>query len=444
MTQHGVNAPAQPTSLAGRLLVSPGAPLGSSLASSRPNWAPRLARGQAATALPGLMASLFNLCSHAHRLACQLALEAAAPGVMPAAQLLPHAVAQRLRHETALAHIRRMGLDWPRLLAGAADDPPRTDSHAAAASAAAAQAASLKACPLLRPVAGADPWPATLAWLEAHWLHTPADHWLAQWQQRGGDWLHAWSSEWSGRLALTQPGSVAALIDGVSGVSGVSGLGAAQGAQAHTFPAWRTPLRTARALPLPAEAALQQAVAQALATQPGFALLPQWQGACAHTGSWTRWREAPLPHAHTPWTLLGARLAELVRLCLPDGPGYGPAPALGQGSQWLAFGSASTGPGQALAWVEMARGVLMYRVALDAVSAPGGPLVAACEVLAPTEWNFHPLGEVAQRVSALDPSAPTAQAQHQVNLLMAAFDPCVPFELNASPRAAHPQEALHA
>ena len=101
------------SSLAGSLRVAPGAPLPLALQSSRQDWAPRLARGQAVSALPGLMASLFNLCSHAHRLCAQLAIEAAAPGLLPA----PQQVAQRLRTETAQEHIRRIGLDWPRLLA---------------------------------------------------------------------------------------------------------------------------------------------------------------------------------------------------------------------------------------------------------------------------------------------------------------------------------------
>ncbi|MFN3495727.1 MAG: hypothetical protein ACK40L_14590, partial [Hydrogenophaga sp.] len=107
------------SSLAGSLRVAPGAPLPLALQSSREDWAPRLARGQAVSAWPGLMASLFNLCSHAHRLCAQLAIDAAAPGLLPA----PQQVAQRLRTETAQEHIRRIGLDWPRLLTIDMDTP---------------------------------------------------------------------------------------------------------------------------------------------------------------------------------------------------------------------------------------------------------------------------------------------------------------------------------
>ncbi|MDO9291246.1 MAG: hypothetical protein Q7U09_06675, partial [Hydrogenophaga sp.] len=125
------------SSLAGSLRVAPGAPLPLALQSSRQDWAPRLARGQAVSALPGLMASLFNLCSHAHRLCAQLAIEAAAPGLL----IAPQQVAQRLRTETAQEHIRRIGLDWPRLLA--AEPGPAATAWADAAHAA------LQTCPLL-------------------------------------------------------------------------------------------------------------------------------------------------------------------------------------------------------------------------------------------------------------------------------------------------------
>lgn len=409
MTRVGVMAE---TSLAGVLRVRPGAPLGHSLVGTRPDWVPRLVQGQPATALPGLMASLFNLCGHAHRLACELALAAAAPGLLPP----PPQVAQRLRHETAAEHIRRMGLDWPRLL---------TDGARGAA--AVAQLGALKACPLLRPQAPADAnvWPTTLAWLEAHWLHMPATVWLAQWVQGGGQWLHGWASS----VAATPPGGMAALVHG------------ALAADAVCSPM----LDPANALPLPLAPEGRAALAQALAQRPGFTRWPQWRGACAHTGSWTRGRATHCP-PHTVWSLLGSRMAELVRLCLPAEPRgttrHGGAPGLGE--QWLCWGAAPTGQGQALAWVEMARGVLLYRVAVDLAASPGPPRVAACEVLAPTEWNFHPQGEVARRLSALDTQAPAAQTRRAVNLLMAAFDPCVPFELDMVSSQTHTQETNHA
>lgn len=369
------------SSLAGSLRVAPGASLPLALQSSRQDWAPRLARGQAVSALPGLMASLFNLCSHAHRLCSQLAIEAASPGLLPA----PQQVAQRLRTETAQEHIRRIGLDWPRLLAAGGQ----------AAWAAQAQRA-LQACPLLAPAAtaAADPWPATLAWLEDQLLQMPATTWLRAWLACGADWLLDWSHRHTGwlpaRLRAAREADTAVLLD------------------------------PATALRAHADVAGQRSLSAALALTSGFALHPLWHGACAHTGSWTRLNGMDVELPLSTWALLGSRIAELIRLCQPDAPGQ-------SGAGWLSFGSLRTGPGQGLAWVEMARGLLVHQVEIDGTD--GDARVADCRVLAPTEWNFHPQGVVAQRIAGLNATEPAATVERRVRLLMAAFDPCVPFDV---------------
>jgi hypothetical protein len=374
----------------GALAVRPGAGLGQSLVGTRQNWASRLARGQTANALPDLMASLFNLCSHAHRLCCQWALDAAAglSVAEPACDsLVPLHDASRLQLETAREHIRRIGLDWPRMLAPQPDAVGTSQATDA-----------LLRCPLLQ---ATPSWPAALAWLESDLLHLSARDWLAQWSLRGADWLQEWSCAGQGWLpTLVQQARPA-----------------------------DSPLALDMSAALQPHASVQslQVLADALACHPGLSMRPQWQGACAHTGSWTRLRAAPAVGPLTPWALLGSRLAELIRLCLPDAPG--------QGGQWLAGGRMACGPQQGLAWVEMARGLLVYRVALVADPAIDPARVAACDVLAPTEWNFHPLGEVARRLSAIDPAQPLQAIQHQTRLLMAAFDPCVPFSMLEAPHA---------
>ncbi|MDP2096774.1 MAG: hypothetical protein Q8K50_23235 [Hydrogenophaga sp.] len=384
------------SSLAGSLRVAPGAPLPLALQSSRPDWAPRLARGQAVSALPGLMASLFNLCSHAHRLCAQLAIEAAAPGLLPA----PQQVAQRLRTETAQEHIRRIGLDWPRLLAADAQGPWTAQAQAA-----------LKSCPLLAPAATAvaDPWPDTRTWLQDQLLQMPATPWLRAWQACGADWLLDWSHRHRGWLA--------ALVRTARAADSAA------------------PLSPASALRVPAGASDARALSAAMTEQAGFCLQPHWHGASAHTGSWTRLNDPSADLPLTPWALLGSRIAELVRLCQPDAPGQ-------SGAGWLCFGSLSTGERQGMAWVEMARGLLVHQVAIDAPVGDAPARVAACRVLAPTEWNFHPQGVVAQRIAALDAGQPAEDTERRVRLLMAAFDPCVPFEVTHSLRTG--QEVHHA
>lgn len=374
------------SALAGALRVMPGAPLPLALQSSRRDWASKLAVGRPAAALPGLMASVFNLCSHAHRLCAQLALGAAQPSVQGA--LPPQHIAQRLRTETAQEHIHRIGLDWPRLLG--------TDAWGALHPAGEATEAhtALQRCPLLAAHGPADPWGPMRSWLHNDLLHMPAAAWLAQWQAGGGDWLQAWASAHNGWLAK--------LLCGVREFDDA------------------LPLNPATALRVHAQAADMQALAAALCSQPGFALSPQWQGACAHTGSWARLNSPVASQPLTPWVLLGCRLAELVRLCLPtDGPA--------QGEGTLTFGALQTGEQQGLAWVEMARGLLVHRVALDTTGATA--TVRACNMLAPTEWNFHPHGVVAQHISRLGADEPAAVVDRRVRLLMAAFDPCVPFDV---------------
>ncbi len=373
--------------LAGALRFTPGAPPPHGVQSTRQDWAARMGHGVPAARLPGLMASLFNLCGHAHRLCSQLAIGAAAPGLLPP----PEAVAERLRRETAAEHIRRIGLDWPRLLAPG-------DAHAAALA-----STALRSCPW--PTQNhPDPWPALRDWLQHALLHRPATDWLAAWQAGGTDWLDTWGQRHGQWLPLLLR-------------------------RAHSTDAF-APLSPHTALRPHGHAPSLCMLGATLALKPAFALRPQWHGACAHTGPWSRLGGGADGVPLTPWAMLGTRLAELVRLTL-DG-----------GDSCLDWGAVATGPRRGLAWVEMARGLLVHQVEVD----PGTQRVLACRVVAPTEWNFHPQGEVAQRLARLDPGLPEAALARRVQLLVAAFDPCVPFTIERQITAARlaPQEASHA
>ena len=371
--------------LVGALSVTPGAPLPQALRSSRRAWASELARGRRVQELPGLLSALFNLCGHAHRVGAQLALSAAGAAPAPAAEPL----AALLRRETATEHLRRIALDWPRLLA------PGDAAVAAAA------VAALRSCPLLAGVSAetaSDPWPATRAWLENECLQMPAARWLRAWQVCGADWWLDWS--------LRQTGWLASLVR--------------QARRADTGEA----LDMGAALRLHAQADALRTLAVAMDAQDGFTLAPLWQGAAAHTGCWARLHAPDAGLALTPWGLLGSRLAELARLCLDEKVGDAPV-----GAHWLQCGAVAGAEREGLAWVEMARGLLVHRVQLQ--EREDGWRVSGCQVLAPTEWNFHPQGEVARRVAALAPVGEAAAPA--VGLLMAAFDPCVPFDIVAVP-----------
>lgn len=381
--------------LAGALLLAPGTAPPHNLRSTRRPLAPRLAPGQAASALPGLLGSLFSLCGQAHRLCSHLALDAAAPGLLPA---MPPA--QALRRETATEHVRRIGLDWPRLLAqpGPAGAAPALQD--------------LRECPLLATPPGTPvPWAEVRGWLQARWLHVAPATWLRNWQAGGAGWLRVWSQRQGGWLpALVRAARKADMSLALDAGTALRPHGPAGG------------LRE---------------LGECLARQgEDYTAQPLWNGRPAHTGAWSRLHAGAQPGPSSAWALLGSRIAELIRLCLPDESGHG-------GALWLHWGARPSRPGQGLAWVEMARGLLVHQVRLDGTTDTGVPRVAACQVLAPTEWNFHPEGVAARALARLPRE--TGEPGPRVRLLMAALDPCVPFRLDGTAtRPAPPMEMSHA
>lgn len=360
--------------LSGVLRVRPGAARPHSLSGSRPDWAETLTRGRPVSVVPGLLASVYSLCGHAHRLCAELALQAALGRGGPVAA---HA-ARALQHETQREHVRRIGLDWVRELADADDAALAVDS-----------AQSLRACPALLTD---DPAPGSMhRWLAQHLLGESPEAWLQRWQHAGGEALAEWSARRGTWLARV--------------------LDACRDAAAR-------PMSPARPLrPHAAPAGLYQVVRH-LRDDPRYTRAPQWQGACAETGSWTRLHDTRLP-PRSPWDRLGARIAELVRLSQPDVPGA-------SGAGWLSLGAATLSAAEGIAWVEMARGLLVHYVTLE--PAVLEHRVARYRVLAPTEWNFHPQGAVAQALESLD-GGEAGLVARQVAAIMAAYDPCVRFEV---------------
>lgn len=66
--------------LAGVLRLRPGQARPGSVLNNRPDWAGTLASGKSPAEVPGLLASLYSLCGHAHRLCSQMALRVAEQG----------------------------------------------------------------------------------------------------------------------------------------------------------------------------------------------------------------------------------------------------------------------------------------------------------------------------------------------------------------------------
>jgi hypothetical protein len=367
--------------LGGLLQVRPGVARPATLTGTRPDWAAALACGRPAGALPALLGTLFSLCGHAHRLCAQAAVDAARGRDRPVA-----GGASTLHSETLREHARRILLDWPRLPGTMPIEGARQALHS---------------CPVLR---GNGDDAVLLQWIEHHLLGEPAHAWLAA---RELDPVRAWA-DWCARSRSW----LARLMHDIR-------------------PFAEAPLAAGAPLHEHADDAGLRALAKALRDEAGFTRHPHVRGRRMETGCWTRLNDGAGVPANV-WLRFGARIAELVRLALPCVPAGG-------GSLWLRSGCVALAPGEGLAWVEMARGLLVHHVLLDGVHDDAR--VLACHVLAPTEWNFHPDGPVARALETLPPAG-TPDGERQVAVLMAAYDPCVRYDMpDLPPRR---EETLHA
>lgn len=172
---------------------------------------------------------------------------------------------------------------------------------------------------------------------------------------------------------------------------------------------------------LPTDHASLLAIGRSLATEKDFVRRPEFAGEPRETGSWTRHREASPERYDTAWLRLGARLADFVALSQAN-----PAP--------LAMGAMPLGEGQALAWSETARGLLLHLVQLEPTAS--GMRICDYQVLAPTEWNLHPRGTLALALEALPDDG---LALRQAELLLAVFDPCLTYQLEGPQPPVHPE-----
>ncbi|MDD5028198.1 MAG: nickel-dependent hydrogenase large subunit [Rhodoferax sp.] len=328
------------------------------------------------------LGSVFTLCAHAHQRSARQALAAAQSSLTGATSSTapPVQASVLLLLETARDHLRSITLDWPQRLGLALNG--------------AEQLAWLNGCPL--PLV--TPTPVTdqaLAWQQLaqlnDWLarrvllQASAD-WLAQLQAPGA--LAAWCQAHASRLLPAR-----CLADGLqhaapltTSVPALHLLDPDPGVQGQ------------RLLDL----------VQQMQRDPDFCQYPNWRGQCAENGPWTRLRHRAEAATLTLEYRISSRWLELIELSQAT-PTTSHTPAL------LSSGVLVTGAGQALAWCEMARGLLLHWAHCN----PDGS-VRDYQVIAPTEWNFHPQGRLAKALAALSPTD-TAMAQR----LAAAFDPCV-------------------
>jgi hypothetical protein len=400
-------------SLAGQYLLHPGSQPG--VDGSRPVMGGArlglLLRGQQGDSVVHMLGSVLTLCAHAQRRTASMVLWAAER--QEPASVAPESTLS-LQLETARDHLRSMALDWPQRQYRSLQP---------------AQLKWLSSCPfplatpprVLTPNEVAAQQQQMQAWLESEILCMPPGGWAPE------------------RSAACPPACGLLLLPSQHALaSNLLAQWLAQYRDETAFAAWctdnadrATPLQclaqwhaTAQALQPGTrtldvldsnpdqQAANLRTIAKAMANDPDFALRPQWQGACAETGVWSRLRQRQAAPAITSaWSRLQARWIEMLELI--SAPTEPPATLLSSGALPL-------GDGQAIAWCEMARGLLLHWVQLDDQHR-----VQDYRVLAPTEWNFHPDGALARALSQLDPSDADAAW-----CLASAYDPCVDCSVN--------------
>ncbi len=150
-----------------------------------------------------------------------------------------------------------------------------------------------------------------------------------------------------------------------------------------------------------------------------FVERPRWQSECRETTTFTRVHSSLLNALEVTFgngllTRLIARLTELAQLSQRLMP-IDMATADQQRERGVT--PSHRGIGQARA----ARGQLVHRVELQ------GGVIGRYQILAPTEWNFHPQGVVVKALSTLN--GDRTQIEQQARLLINAIDPCVGYEL---------------
>lgn len=154
-----------------------------------------------------------------------------------------------------------------------------------------------------------------------------------------------------------------------------------------------------------------------------FIAQPDWHGSPRETSAFTRHSSHPLlrdlakEDGNGLLPRLTARLVELAELIGEIRSG---CEALQDGDDNQPIAEIASGIG--ISQVEAARGRLVHRVELE------GGLVANYQIVAPTEWNFHPRGVLVESLYGM-PADSVASLKSIADLLISAIDPCVGYRL---------------
>jgi hypothetical protein len=359
----------------------------------RPVHAARVFSGRSPDEVLRLLPLLFGVCGTAQAVAGVHAMRAAL-GKSPDVSLTA-AHGALVRFEVAREHLWRILLDWPRFTRYR---PPARALETMKSLLPRARAALFDGDPFqLAPVvnhrqAAIDAICGDLrATLEEDVLGAGLDEWLAI--QSVGSLL-----EYVGNRDGAAPRLFALLL--------------AKG--------WQGACRsTPEQLPALAAAAIEGVLANGSADR--FVEAPDWAGIARETSALTRQRAHPLIQAVTAEYgvgLLARALAAVHELAATPKAITGILAGIGDPGIEAERTAANTGVAQ----VEAARGRLVHRV----VSAPD--VVSDYRIVAPTEWNFHATGSVAEGLTGL-PADGGDDGRLQADLFLTLMDPCVGWSL---------------
>jgi hypothetical protein len=163
---------------------------------------------------------------------------------------------------------------------------------------------------------------------------------------------------------------------------------------------------------------LHDIVVPAMRADRAFERAPTWAGSPVETGALARMRNDPLVadvqrrFGNAVGTRIVARLAELAGL-IEELTGAETRPEPPARIQGIPLGD-----GEGLAAVETARGLLLHRARLREER------VVDYQIVAPTEWNFHPEGALPRGLEGFEPDD-ELHLLRAARLAVHALDPCV-------------------
>lgn len=341
--------------------------------SSRPQLAQKLMAGRGPEEVADLAGLIFSQCGKAQRVAAQSACEAAR-GLTPGRDGLRQRE-HKVLMEWAQEHAWRLLLSWPEQAGRGPDMPSLLALRQTAA----------------EPACFAD---ALEGLLETTLLGEPP----TRWTERNLTGFDAWRHQGATRLARL----FADLGDGPD-------------------------LGTSRVSMLPALPHLDSVLAADLArhalADAAFCSAPRWLGEPAETGALARMADHPMlddwiaERGRGAGARLLARLLELAGMPqrLRDDPGQSAGVAVVR--SWALEKNVG------MAGVETSRGLLLHVVRLQ------DGRVADYRIVAPTEWNFHPRGPLAQALAGLA-AGPDLAAR--ARLVSQSLDPCVSYGVELS------------